>query len=157
MRRQPAVRRGATGRRRSGRPGARGADRRRVRGDGAGGGGQPGAAAAGVIPEAGFSCCIGWATMTPRWWAAAALVGLLVALAVVTAVRVPWAAPPAPRVDQVAALHELPASAVSQGKAFKAALRPGTYGAMAVGLIVALLLGLTPIGAALVRLGGRPF
>jgi STE24 endopeptidase len=95
--------------------------------------------------------------MTPRWWAAVALVVLLVALAVVAALRVPWTAPPAPRADQLAALHELPEKAVSQGRAFKSALRPSTYGGMALGIVVALVLGLTTLGAALVRLGGRPF
>jgi STE24 endopeptidase len=90
-------------------------------------------------------------------WAAVALAGLLVALAVVAAARVPWSNPLAPRADQLAALRELPADAVSHGRAFKAALRPSTYGAMAIGLIVALLLGLTPLGAALVRFAGRPF
>jgi STE24 endopeptidase len=95
--------------------------------------------------------------MTPRWWAAAALVLLLAALVLVAAVRVPWARPPAPRSDQLDALRELPADAVARGRAFHAALRPGTYGAMLIGLVVALILGLTPIGAALVRLAGRPF
>jgi STE24 endopeptidase len=95
--------------------------------------------------------------MTPRWWATAALVTLLAALALVMALRVPWASPPAPRADQVAALRELPADAVARGRAFHAALRPSTYGAMVIGLVIALALGLTPVGAALVRLAGRPF
>jgi STE24 endopeptidase len=95
--------------------------------------------------------------MTPRWWATAALVALLAALALVMALRVPWASPPAPRADQVAALRELPADAVARGRAFHAALRPSTYGAMVIGLVIALALGLTPLGAALVRLAGRPF
>ena len=95
--------------------------------------------------------------MTPRLWAAVALAALLVALVVVTAVRVPWQAPPAPRGDQVAALHSLPADAVSRGRAFHAALRPSTYGGMGLGLLVALLLGLTPVGARLVGFAGRPF
>jgi STE24 endopeptidase len=95
--------------------------------------------------------------MTPRWWAAAALVLLLAALVLVAAARVPWTSPPAPRSDQLDALRGLPADAVARGRAFHAALRPGTYGAMAIGLVVALILGLTPLGAALVRLAGRPF
>src|SRR5262249_27045922 len=95
--------------------------------------------------------------MTPRWWAAATLVVLLVALALVAAVRVPWSTPPAPRSDQLDALRELPADAVARGRAFHASLRPGSYGAMAVVLAAALALGLTPLGAALVRLAGRPF
>jgi STE24 endopeptidase len=95
--------------------------------------------------------------MTPRWWAGAAFVLLLAALVLVTVLRVPWASPPAPRPDQLAALRELPADSVARGRAFHAALRPGTYGAMAIGLLAALVLGLTPLGAALVRLAGRPF
>jgi STE24 endopeptidase len=95
--------------------------------------------------------------MTPRWWAAAALVALLAALVLVTALRVPWASPPAPRAEQLAALRELPADAVARGRAFHAALRPTTYGSMVIGLVAALALGLTPLGAALVRLAGRPF
>jgi STE24 endopeptidase len=95
--------------------------------------------------------------MTPRWWAAATLVALLAALALVTALRVPWISPPAPRADQLAVLRELPADAVARGRAFHAALRPSTYGAMVIGLVAALALGLTPLGAALVRLAGRPF
>ncbi len=95
--------------------------------------------------------------MTPRWWAAIALAGLLAALAVVAALRVPWSAPSAPRAEQLAALRELPAEAVARGREFHSALRPSTYGALSIGLAVALLLGLTPWGAALVRLAGRPF
>ncbi|GAA1792800.1 M48 family metallopeptidase [Planosporangium flavigriseum] len=95
--------------------------------------------------------------MTPRWWAAAALVALLAALALITALRVPWTSPPAPRADQIAALRELPADAVARGREFRSALRPSMYGGMAIGLVAALALGLTPLGAALVRLAGRPF
>jgi STE24 endopeptidase len=95
--------------------------------------------------------------MTPRLWAAVALAGLLAALAVVLALRVPWTPPPAPSADQAAALHELSADAVRRGKAFHAELRPGTYGGLLIGLAVALLLGLTPIGARLVAAVGRPF
>jgi STE24 endopeptidase len=95
--------------------------------------------------------------MSPRIWAAVALGALLVALVVVVALRVPWSSAPAPRADQVAALGDLPADAVAKGRAFHSALRPGTYGALAVGLLVALLLGFTPLGARLVELAGRPF
>jgi STE24 endopeptidase len=85
------------------------------------------------------------------------LVLLLVALALVVALRVPWSTAPAPRADQVAALHDLPADQVAKGRAFHSALRPGTYGAMLAGLLVALVIGLTPLGARLVELIGRPF
>jgi STE24 endopeptidase len=95
--------------------------------------------------------------MSPRVWAAVTLGALLVALAVVVVVRVPWSTAPAPRVDQLAALSDLPPEAVAKGRAFHAALRPGTYGALAVGLLVALVLGFTPVGARIVETVARPF
>ncbi|WP_433609374.1 M48 family metallopeptidase [Dactylosporangium sp. CA-139114] len=95
--------------------------------------------------------------MTPRLWATITLVVLLVAAAVVALLRVPWSSPPAPRADQLAALNTLPRDAVAQGRAFHAALRPGMYLSIVLGLIVALVLGLTPAGAWLVEQAGRPF
>jgi STE24 endopeptidase len=94
--------------------------------------------------------------MTPRWWAAAALALLLIALVLVTVLWVPLSTPPAPRSEQLAALRDMPADAVARGRAFHAALRPGSYLAMLAGLVVALAIGLSPLGAALVRLAGRP-
>jgi STE24 endopeptidase len=95
--------------------------------------------------------------MGSRGWAAVTLGALVVALIVVAAVRVPRSAPPAPRADQLAALRDLPADAVARGRAFHAALRPGSYSALLLGLAVALVLGLTPLGARLVTAIGRPF
>jgi STE24 endopeptidase len=95
--------------------------------------------------------------MSPRWWAGVTLGALLVALAVVALVRVPWPAPPAPRADQLAALREMPAATVARGKEFHAALRPGSYGSLALGLAIALVLGFTPLGARIVEAVGRPF
>jgi STE24 endopeptidase len=95
--------------------------------------------------------------MSHRVLAASVLGLLLVALATVLVLRVPWATAPAPRADQVAALQSLPADAVAKGRAFHSALRPGTYGSLAVALVLALVLGLTPLGARLVELVGRPF
>jgi Zn-dependent protease with chaperone function len=95
--------------------------------------------------------------MTPRAWAVVAFVALAVALAVAVVLLVPWHRPPAPRADQLAALADLPAEQVDRGKAFRAAMRPGMYGGLVVGLVAALLLGLTPLGARLVELAGRPF
>lgn len=95
--------------------------------------------------------------MTARVSAWVVLAVLVVAGAVVTAVLVPWHSAPAPRADQVAALHSLPPEAVARGRAFHADLRPGTYLSMAIGLIAALVLGLTPLGAKIVELCGRPF
>jgi STE24 endopeptidase len=95
--------------------------------------------------------------MTPRAWAAVTLAVLVVAAGAVAALRVPWSLPPSPRADQLAALHSLPADAVSRGRSFHSALRPGTYGSMALGLVASLVLGLTPLGAWLVTQAGRPF
>jgi STE24 endopeptidase len=95
--------------------------------------------------------------MSHRVLAASVLGLLLVALAAVLILRVPWATAPAPRADQIQALQSLPADAVGKGRAFHSALRPGTYGSLAIALILALVLGLTPLGARLVELVGRPF
>jgi STE24 endopeptidase len=83
---------------------------------------------------------------------------VLVAAAVaVTLLRVPLTTPPAPRADQLAALQTLPSDAVTRGRAFHGALRPSTYGSLVIGLVAALILGLTPLGAWLVEQAGRPF
>jgi len=95
--------------------------------------------------------------VTHRWWAVGTLTVLVAALIVLVVVVVPWHRPPAPRADQVAALAQLPGEQVDRARAFHAELRPGSYGAIAIGLIAALLLGLTPLGARLVTLAGRPF
>jgi Zn-dependent protease with chaperone function len=95
--------------------------------------------------------------MGAKGWAVSTLGVLVVAIAVVAVWRVPWVAPPAPRSDQLAALGSLPADAVAKGRQFHAALRPGSYGGILLGLIVALVLGLTPLGARIVEAVGRPF
>ncbi len=95
--------------------------------------------------------------MTPRLWAAVTLAVVLVALVVWAALTIPWHRPPAPRADQLAALDQLPGDQVARGREFRAALRPGSYSAMVLGLVVALVLGLTPLGAWLVTQAGRPF
>ncbi len=46
---------------------------------------------------------------------------------------------------------------MSRGREFRAALRPGGWAALGVGLLVALALGLTPLGSRLVELVGHPF
>src|SRR5262245_23816764 len=95
--------------------------------------------------------------MGPRGWAVVTLGALVIGLVVVAALRVPWSAPPAPRSDQLAALADLPADAVARGRAFHGELRPGSYGSLVLGLVIALILGLTPLGARIVELVGRPF
>ena len=95
--------------------------------------------------------------MTPRGWAMCTLGVLVVALIVLAAALIPWHRPPAPRSDQLGALAQLPRDQVDRARAFHAELRPGSYGSMAVALLAALVLGLTPLGARLVSLAGRPF
>ncbi len=95
--------------------------------------------------------------MTSRGWAACALGLVLIVLAGIVAATIPWHRPPAPRPDQLAALRQLPADQVTRARAFHSALRPGSYGALGFGLLVALVLGLTPAGAWLVTQAGRPF
>ncbi|MEU4425633.1 M48 family metallopeptidase [Actinoplanes sp. NPDC024001] len=95
--------------------------------------------------------------MTPRFWAAGTLVVLLAGLAVFVMTAVPWQRAPAPRADQLAALEQLPADQVARARSFHGELRPGNYLGLTLGLLVALALGLTPIGARLVELAGRPF
>ncbi|SDT64459.1 M48 family metallopeptidase [Actinoplanes derwentensis] len=95
--------------------------------------------------------------MTPRLWAIGTFAVLLVALIAVAFATVPRHRAPAPRADQLAALDQLPAEKVARGRAFHAELRPGSYTGMVLGLLVALALGLTPLGARLVELAGKPF
>ncbi len=95
--------------------------------------------------------------MSPRLAAGITLAVVVLAGAVIAGLLVPWRGTPAPRADQLAALRDLPADAVSRGRALHAQLRPVSYAAMALGLLVALLLGLTPLGSRLVALCARPF
>jgi STE24 endopeptidase len=92
--------------------------------------------------------------VTPRPAALVVLVLLLAAAGLAAALLVPWHSPPAPRADQLDALRDLPADAVSRGRALHADLRPVSYGSMAVGLVATLILGLTPLGARVVALFG---
>lgn len=95
--------------------------------------------------------------MNPRNWAVAVLVALLAALVVTAAFLVPWHRPLAPRSDQLAALAELPADKVERARAYRRAVRLVAYPNMGLGLIVALLLGFTPLGAKLVGLVPGPW
>ncbi|MBL7256488.1 M48 family metallopeptidase [Paractinoplanes lichenicola] len=95
--------------------------------------------------------------MMNRVWAAGTLLVLVAVLVLVAWHSIPWHRPLAPRPDQLAALDQLPADQVARGREFHAELRPGSYGAMLLTLIVALVLGLTPLGAWLVTQAGRPF
>jgi STE24 endopeptidase len=94
--------------------------------------------------------------VSSRSLAALALAALVIALAVVVLLRVPWSVAPAPRSDQLTALRDLPPDAVARGRTFHAALRPGTYGTLVISQLMALLLGLTPIGARIIDVVSRP-
>jgi STE24 endopeptidase len=88
--------------------------------------------------------------MSSKGWAVCVLALLLLVLGVLTATLVPWRESPAPRADQLAALKSLPPAQVARGVRFHRDLRPAGYGSMLVSLVVALVLGLTPLGARIV-------
>lgn len=85
------------------------------------------------------------------------LIVVILFAAVIAALRVPRSMPAAPRTEQLAALAALPADVVARGRALHAELRPGGYASIGLALVVALLLGLTPLGANIVEACGRPF
>jgi STE24 endopeptidase len=95
--------------------------------------------------------------MTARQWAWITLVGLVVAAGLIAALAVPWRMPAAPRADQLAALADLPADEVARARQFRGELRVISYPSMVVGLIFALLIGLTPLGARIVQSVGGPW
>lgn len=95
--------------------------------------------------------------MSVRAWAWLSLIVVCGILAVVALALVPWQRPPAPRSDQLAALADLPAERVAQGRALREELRWAGYPSMLLGLIFALVLGLTPLGAKLVGLVPGPW
>ncbi len=87
--------------------------------------------------------------------AVVALVLLLVALAVALAVTVPWTALSGaqPVVDVG---RDFTTDQVAREVAFHRAIRPPAYASLGLGLVVAGVLGLTPIGARLVSAVARP-
>jgi STE24 endopeptidase len=92
-----------------------------------------------------------------RGWAALALAAILVALLVVAVVRWPRGLPVAPRTEQLAALGSLPPEQVARARAYRRAARWPGYASMLLGLLVVLLLGLTPAGAMLADRLASPF
>jgi STE24 endopeptidase len=95
--------------------------------------------------------------LTTTEWALVVLVALGIALTVAAVTVVPWRVPSPTRADRLAALHDVPADVVTRGRALHAALRPGSYASLLLGVVVPLLLGLTPAGARIVRWVGQPF
>ncbi len=94
--------------------------------------------------------------MTPSSWALVTLVVLGIGLVGAAITLVPWRVPRPTRDDRDAALRELPAEMVRRGRALNAALRPSSYGSLAAGLAVTLLVGFTPAGARIVAWVARP-
>ncbi len=81
---------------------------------------------------------------------------LLTALAIALAVTVPWTVLPGADL-QTDALADFTPEQLAREVAFHRALRPTSYAALAVGLAVAALLGLTRAGARIVTAVARPF
>jgi STE24 endopeptidase len=96
--------------------------------------------------------------VTARRAALVAAVLLGAALALVIALRTPWDVLPEPPgghtpIDPTAGLSP---GDISRAEAFAAALRPASLASLALGLAVSAVLGLTRLGARLVRAAGRP-
>jgi STE24 endopeptidase len=86
---------------------------------------------------------------------AVALAVLLLALAVALAVTVPWT--PLPGADPVVDIsRDFSAADVAREVAFHDQIRPSSYAALVLGLVVAGVLGLTRLGARLVTALARP-
>lgn len=96
--------------------------------------------------------------MSARATAGVALLLLAGALVAVLALTTPWrplATPPGGR-TQVDVSRDFTTTQVQREQAFHRALRPGSFGRLGVGLVVALMLGLTPLGARLIDALARP-
>jgi STE24 endopeptidase len=86
---------------------------------------------------------------------AVALAVLLLALAVALGVTVPWT--PLPGADPVVDIsRDFSAADVAREVAFHDQIRPSSYAALVLGLVVAGVLGLTRLGARLVTAVARP-
>jgi STE24 endopeptidase len=88
--------------------------------------------------------------------AAALLLGA--AVAVVIAVRTPWSLLPTPPGGAVPPdpTGGLPQAYLGRANSFAAAVRPASYGGLALGLVVSAVLGLTRLGARVVSALGAP-
>jgi STE24 endopeptidase len=96
--------------------------------------------------------------MSARRAALLAAVVLGAALVLVVVLRTPWDVLPEPpggatRIDPTGGLT--PAE-LSRAESFAAAIRPASLAALVLGLAVSAVLGLTPLGARVVRAAGKP-
>lgn len=94
--------------------------------------------------------------------ARAALVTAVVlgaALVLVIALRTPWEVLPEPSGGRAPAdpTGGLSAAELSRAESFAAAIRPASLASLVLGLVVSAALGLTRLGARIVRIAGRPF
>jgi STE24 endopeptidase len=96
--------------------------------------------------------------VSARRAALAAALLLLAATAVVIALRTPWSLLPTPPGGAVAQdpTGGLPQSYLSRADAFVAAVRPASFGGLALGLVVSAVLGLTRLGSRIVTALGTP-
>jgi STE24 endopeptidase len=96
--------------------------------------------------------------VSARRAALAAALLLLAATAVVIALRTPWSLLPTPAGGAVPSdpTAGLPQAYLSRADAFAAAVRPASFGGLALGLLVSAMLGLTPLGSRLVETLGGP-
>lgn len=100
----------------------------------------------------------GWSAGERRSRRAAAVAAVVLGalLAVVIAVTTPWHPVPGARPAAADPARDFTPGQIVRGHAFNSALNPPAYAGLVVGLVVALLLGLTPLGARLLGAVGRP-
>ena len=96
--------------------------------------------------------------MTSRRAALAAAAVLGVALVLVIVFRTPWEALPDPSAGRtpVDPSGGLTTAELSRAESFVAAIRPASLASLVLGLAVSAVLGLTRLGARIVRAAGRP-
>ena len=92
-----------------------------------------------------------------RWVVAASLAALLLVLGVVLAVAVPWDPLPGATAEPVQVDRDFSPAERAREDAFHSDVRPPAYASLAVSLLVAAALGLTPLGARVVAVVARPF
>lgn len=96
--------------------------------------------------------------MTPRGAALLAVLLLGTALVVIVVLTTPWQSAPVPSQGRtpVDVGRDFTAEQIQHEKGFHGQLRPWSYTRLALGLVVTLILGLTPLGARIVELVARP-